>query len=561
MSSDYKVLVVVDLQNCFIQGGSLGSMVIKDLKKYIELVKEIDLKISENNYDLVVFSKDSHPLNHSSLFDKTIAQYGVYIYHCRNSTNNCIKDKNTYMSSVGKDKIRDILCDNKNITEKKNFYDIKEQYKDGEYNFYNKQFKQTFTDLLVAEGNKAMVTEVMNDINFDINNDNIITLENLIKKYIDDPNLEEDSKMYLEGILDTDIYKNLNVQGLDLNYLFYNTTTLKDIIYALNTNNDSEIGIKGNIGIGNNKKFININDTPNYDDKVYNVDNIIEYKPNNKTKYITITKGQYCDYESYSAFNYHIKIKKEHLKTKSIIYDVFKKYDNSLNVLEKLPAEKKYSTGLFEYILKDFKKQNHGNTSKQNIEIDVCGLVTNICVINTVHQGIAMWEKVYKSEAGQNITCKFNLLEYLSIPLAIDDPDNTYFNYNYTQQINKEEDLNKRSLQLTNLETLFTTKFEEDVVKTNTAINKEKSYTVDYNIEQGGGNRLKYKHNKLIRNKVKKYDNVVYIAPKKAHKKEILGKERCIYKKSGDRKEYLKHKGCLITVSEYKKLMKSKKSK
>ena len=46
---------------------------------------------------------------------------------------------------------------------------------------------------------------------------------------------------------------------------------------------------------------------------------------------------------------------------------------------------------------------------------------------------------------------------------------------------------------------------------------------------------------------------------KKTAKKEILGKERCIYKKSGDRKEYLKHKGCLITVSEYKKLMKSKK--
>ena len=46
---------------------------------------------------------------------------------------------------------------------------------------------------------------------------------------------------------------------------------------------------------------------------------------------------------------------------------------------------------------------------------------------------------------------------------------------------------------------------------------------------------------------------------KKTAKKEILGKERCIYKMSGDRKEYLKHKGGLITVSEYRKLMKSKK--
>jgi hypothetical protein len=44
-------------------------------------------------------------------------------------------------------------------------------------------------------------------------------------------------------------------------------------------------------------------------------------------------------------------------------------------------------------------------------------------------------------------------------------------------------------------------------------------------------------------------------------KKEILGKERCIYKKSGDRKEYVKHKGDLITVSEYKKIMIAKNKK
>ena len=46
---------------------------------------------------------------------------------------------------------------------------------------------------------------------------------------------------------------------------------------------------------------------------------------------------------------------------------------------------------------------------------------------------------------------------------------------------------------------------------------------------------------------------------KKLPKKEILGKMRCIYKIPGDRKEYLKHKGKLITVKEYKELMKAKK--
>ena len=39
-------------------------------------------------------------------------------------------------------------------------------------------------------------------------------------------------------------------------------------------------------------------------------------------------------------------------------------------------------------------------------------------------------------------------------------------------------------------------------------------------------------------------------------KKEILGKQRCIYKKAGDRKEYVKYKGVLITVKDYKKIIK-----
>lgn len=46
---------------------------------------------------------------------------------------------------------------------------------------------------------------------------------------------------------------------------------------------------------------------------------------------------------------------------------------------------------------------------------------------------------------------------------------------------------------------------------------------------------------------------------KKTTKKEILGKERCIYKISGDRKEYVKYKGDLITLKDYKNIMKRKK--
>lgn len=44
----------------------------------------------------------------------------------------------------------------------------------------------------------------------------------------------------------------------------------------------------------------------------------------------------------------------------------------------------------------------------------------------------------------------------------------------------------------------------------------------------------------------------------KLPKKEILGKLRCIYKVPGSKKDHIKHKGQLISVTDYKKLMKAK---
>lgn len=60
----------------------------------------------------------------------------------------------------------------------------------------------------------------------------------------------------------------------------------------------------------------------------------------------------------------------------------------------------------------------------------------------------------------------------------------------------------------------------------------------DYN--SGGGG--------MKNQKVKKCEN----------KKVVLGKERCIYKVSGSKKDYMKYKGKLVPVTDYVKYMKKK---
>lgn len=62
-----------------------------------------------------------------------------------------------------------------------------------------------------------------------------------------------------------------------------------------------------------------------------------------------------------------------------------------------------------------------------------------------------------------------------------------------------------------------------------------------------------YVNDDVRRKKGGKYSKNVYT---KVGKKEVLGKDRVIYKMKGSNKEYLKTKGMYIPVSEYKKLKK-----
>ena len=92
-SNTFRTLIVVDVQNCFINGGSLGyadvqdtdpngTNIFNDLKKHAKITQRIDKLYAEGNYDLNVFTKDSHPMNHSSHFKDLNPLKGLYFEHC-----------------------------------------------------------------------------------------------------------------------------------------------------------------------------------------------------------------------------------------------------------------------------------------------------------------------------------------------------------------------------------------------------------------------------------------------------------------------------------------------
>lgn len=92
-NGDLKVLIAVDVQNCFIHGGSLGAP-LAEKEDSVDYKSASDYKGGEASIqqardifqlmkgkDVVVITRDSHPNNHKSFG----VQGGIYPEHCRKS--------------------------------------------------------------------------------------------------------------------------------------------------------------------------------------------------------------------------------------------------------------------------------------------------------------------------------------------------------------------------------------------------------------------------------------------------------------------------------------------
>ena len=183
--------------------------------------------------------------------------------------------------------------------------------------------------------------------------------------------------------------ESIDVIGTELSYMFFKSEKLRGPVKELIKNNR-----EGKNKIGLNDTMVETNDaspemkeTPLESERTVNYEqpplDSIGGEPLDK-KYITLTKGERCDKEAYSAFNYHI------------VYDSSKPSDPVKSNI--IPNDAANSTGLWEWILK--------NRTSNEITITVCGLVGNVCVMHSLLQGIALWNNVYSTE-NEGVKVKF----------------------------------------------------------------------------------------------------------------------------------------------------------
>ena len=273
-----KILIVVDVQNCFFEDfGNMGwqpktgsKMDTKEGREEVkkEFKKRIENIISDE-YDMIVFSKDTHPAGHGSFKPE------LFPPHCINvKSGNCGVDDSTMSSDSSSVNTSDFET---TVSEKAVDLSEKDIKEDGHK---------------LAFGNEETV-----------NYDYKISLNNL-------PKLNKYADIYELITKDNIKYEKSKVVG---DHLENAEVFLDDIA------DDNKIPV-----------------------------------------IVRLNKGETCNFDAYSAFVYHVDYPNN--KIRDVLDD--SKFNYS-----------KVTTGLQEFISKYY-----GNN---DLRIDVCGLVTNICVVNT----------------------------------------------------------------------------------------------------------------------------------------------------------------------------------
>ena len=392
-----NVLIVSDVQNDFIS--QAGSETLDDIYININQIRNIAKLMDDKMNQMVMFVRDMHPLGHAS--------FKNYRPHCRNNLRVCENsqnmaddkmepDNNKAMTILENFEANKIKFNNSNDSKKTELYN---KIKEINSQSLNKTFPsevQFNEDLDKACKNTILTYVELSNVKFSeiltlafehFNNElNDICL--FIKKYkvytnfLTSINSKEPIIRKLpydeQNLTEKYELKKVPIKGYDLSYLFLGTQFSAAFArLILNTEVYTTC--------------INIKDYPTayLEEPMLSK---IKIDPSlvkiGETVIEQLNKGEFCNYDSYSGFNYHTKFEAGEITNIDISQSV------STGLYERI-------IGLTEHFVRTYIKVNKIDLSNMinlktitndfTINITVCGLSG----IYSIIQGIVFWKKKY----------------------------------------------------------------------------------------------------------------------------------------------------------------------
>ena len=376
MTEVLNILIVVDVQNCFI-ANPLDTRIrnvaekVTDYVNSIEQSKNITTLIDSNK--LIIFTRDFHPLGHSS--------FEIFGAHCRSNNTPCDCTKSIPVSDLSPELGTVPKNGSKPALRRSNRVQLPDSIPVSPSGPLLPKLRFQYGGSALLPGAKSTLSTAVKLMTSDIESltpqlNSINTFLNTVTRSTDYCTL-----------------KDYEISGSNLSYLFKLDNKYSIPISKLIEDVEKHtIRKKPNIHCSEQCDLIHIN---------YMITPVDYFSNGVKTKsFIQLNKGEFCSQDSFSAFNYHV--------------DFPKTGPHNMKTLEK------NSTGLWEYI-HEFHKIN----SESKLNITVCGLVGNICVIHTILQGIHTYNSFYtKHFEYTEIIFNYDISGTLFMP---NYPDNKHF--------------------------------------------------------------------------------------------------------------------------------------